>query len=66
MSRGRWLVAMLTSRRFVFATPDAKRTGKPIENGTVFRLHSEPKKEWLEWSPAIDLPSKVEPGHWGR
>lgn len=52
----------LVSGGIAFATPNARGAGKPVENGAVFRMHSEPKKEWLEWSPAIELPAKVELG----
>jgi paraquat-inducible protein B len=53
----------LVSGGIAFATPDTKRAGKSVENGAVFRLQNEPKKEWLEWSPAIDLPAKTAPTH---
>jgi paraquat-inducible protein B len=36
-----------------FATPPGTGRVKP---GTVFFLHSEPKKEWLAWSPKIPIP----------
>ncbi|HET7669662.1 MAG TPA: MlaD family protein [Burkholderiales bacterium] len=36
-----------------FATPPGTARAKP---GTVFFLHSEPKKEWLAWSPKIPIP----------
>lgn len=36
-----------------FATPDTKT--KPAADGTVFPLHKEPKREWLQWAPAIQL-----------
>lgn len=38
-----------------FATPDDPKD-KPVEDGTVFPLLDEPKKEWLDWSPNIPLP----------
>jgi paraquat-inducible protein B len=36
-----------------FATPPGTPRAKP---GTVFFLHSEPKKEWLAWAPKIPIP----------
>jgi len=36
-----------------FATPPGTPRAK---QGTVFFLHSEPKKEWLAWSPKIAIP----------
>ena len=36
-----------------FATPPGTARAK---QGTVFFLHSEPKKEWLAWAPKIPLP----------
>jgi paraquat-inducible protein B len=43
----------LVSGGIAFATPEPP--GKPVADGTVFRLHTEPRKEWNEWSPAIEL-----------
>lgn len=37
-----------------FATPDGPKE-KPVEDGTVFALLDEPKKDWLDWSPNIEL-----------
>lgn len=36
-----------------FATPDV--TADPAQNGAQFPLYSEPKKEWLDWSPKIAI-----------
>ena len=37
-----------------FATPlDPK--GEPAQNGTEFFLHDESKKDWLSWSPQIEI-----------
>lgn len=38
-----------------FASPPGTARAKP---GTVFFLHSEPKKEWLAWSPKIPIPAE--------
>lgn len=38
-----------------FATPDDPKAG-PATDRTPFRLHDEPKKEWLEWAPLIPIP----------
>lgn len=27
-----------------------------VQDGAKFRLHDDPKKEWLEWNPEIPLP----------
>lgn len=37
-----------------FATPEEAK-GEPVKDGALFRLYEEPKKEWLEWSPAISI-----------
>jgi paraquat-inducible protein B len=37
-----------------FATPEDD--SKPVRNGTAFPLYSEGKKEWLDWSPKINIP----------
>ena len=46
----------LVSGGVSFATPDGGKDNEPARDGTVFRLYEEPKKEWLEWSPAIEIP----------
>lgn len=38
-----------------FSTPE-DTDGRPARGGEVFRLHDEPKKEWLEWNPKIAIP----------
>jgi len=38
-----------------FATPDDPNDA-PVREGAEFALHEEPKKEWLEWNPAITIP----------
>lgn len=40
-----------------FATPDDPKGGVS-QDGTVFVLHEEPKKEWLEWNPSISVPAE--------
>jgi paraquat-inducible protein B len=40
-----------------FSTPE-DTDGRPAKDGAVFRLHDEPKKEWLEWDPKISIPLK--------
>jgi paraquat-inducible protein B len=39
-----------------FVTPTDP--GESVTNGAVFSLYDEPKKEWLEWSPKIEIPPK--------
>jgi paraquat-inducible protein B len=38
-----------------FATPD-EADAKPARNGMAFPLYPEAKKEWLDWSPKINIP----------
>jgi paraquat-inducible protein B len=38
-----------------FATPDGPKAGEAAQDGAIFALYDEPKKEWLEWAPAIAL-----------
>ena len=38
-----------------FATKDARE--EPARDGMIFHLEDEPKKEWLEWTPQIVIPS---------
>ena len=38
-----------------FATPDEGERLPEVAAGTVFKLSSKPDKEWLQWSPAIQL-----------
>lgn len=45
----------LVSGGLSFATPDAAKASEPAADGAIFPLYDEPKKEWLEWSPAIPL-----------
>jgi len=46
----------LVSGGIAFASPDD--TGSPpAREGTLFLLHDKPQKEWLEWSPKIQLGS---------
>ena len=40
-----------------FATPEEKM-GEAAGDGAEFPLFDEPKKEWLEWSPKIALPTE--------
>lgn len=41
-----------------FATPEVGKGSEPVKDGSIFALYDEPKKEWLEWSPAIPLSKK--------
>jgi paraquat-inducible protein B len=45
----------LVSGGINFATPDEAKGGEPVKDGTLFRLYDEPKKEWLDWAPAISI-----------
>ncbi|HEY6199433.1 MAG TPA: MlaD family protein, partial [Candidatus Binatia bacterium] len=38
-----------------FATPDDSEA-KPARNGMAFPLYSEARKEWIDWSPKINIP----------
>ncbi len=38
-----------------FATPEDPES-KPVRSGMAFPLYGEAKKEWLEWSPKINIP----------
>lgn len=49
-------IRSLISGGIAFATPD-KKIGASASPGTEFDLHDEPKKDWLEWSPAIEIPT---------
>lgn len=40
-----------------FATPDDPES-KQARNGMAFPLYSEAKKEWLDWSPKINIPAE--------
>jgi len=46
----------LASGGIEFATPDGKAMGQRVKPGHVFELNDAPRKEWLQWSPAIPLP----------
>ena len=37
-----------------FATPND--SARPVQNGQVFPLHAEGRREWLNWAPRIQLP----------
>jgi hypothetical protein len=45
----------IVSGRINFATPDEAKGGEPVNDGTLFRLSDEPKKEWLGRAPAISI-----------
>lgn len=47
----------LVSGGLSFATPEPGKDGQPAKDGAIFPLYDEPKKEWLEWAPAISLPT---------
>lgn len=38
-----------------FATPN-NPSARPVKDGTVFALHRDAKKEWLQWAPRIAIP----------
>lgn len=40
-----------------FATPDNEGMGAAAGEGSRFNLHDEPKEEWLQWRPRLDLES---------
>lgn len=41
-----------------FATPDAPALAPLAADGTVFKLSTEPDKDWLKWEPKIPLRSR--------
>jgi paraquat-inducible protein B len=45
----------LVSGGLSFATPETAKSGEPATDGAIFPLYDEPKKEWLEWFPAIPI-----------
>ena len=48
-------VKSLVSGGLSFATPETARDDEPAKDGAIYRLYDEPKKEWLEWAPAIPI-----------
>lgn len=51
------LRALLTGG-VAFATPE-ETTVTPAQDGAVYTLNDEPKKDWLGWSPKIPLPPQT-------
>jgi paraquat-inducible protein B len=51
----------LMAGAIAFATPT--KPGDAVQNGQRFSLATEPKSEWLEWSPAIELTPDPSGGH---
>jgi len=49
-------LAALVSGAVAFATPE--KPGARAAAGSIFKLHDEPKKEWLSWRPHIWLGKK--------
>jgi len=49
----------LVAGGIAFATP--LRPAAPAKDGTVFPLHGNPRKEWLQWAPHIALPGEDRP-----
>jgi len=49
-------LAALVSGAVAFATPE--KPGSRAAAGSIFKLHDEPKKEWLSWRPHIWLGKK--------
>lgn len=45
----------------VFATPEKAAGSEPAPENTVFQLHTEPDKDWLDWRPVIPLESADAP-----
>jgi len=43
-----------------FATPDSP-AAPPAKDGTVFPLHRDPRKEWLQWAPRIAIAPESDP-----
>jgi paraquat-inducible protein B len=48
-------VRALLAGGVAFATPDDTKAPR-ARNGMAFPLYEEPKKEWLEWTPKINIP----------
>jgi len=51
-------LAALVSGAVAFATPE--KPGARAAAGSIFKLHDEPKKEWLKWRPHIWLGKESE------
>jgi paraquat-inducible protein B len=51
-------LAALVSGAVAFATPE--KPGARAAGGSIFKLHDEPKKEWLKWRPHIWLGKESE------
>ncbi len=48
-------ISSLLSGGIAFASPEDKM-GNQAQNGAIFVLNDEPKKEWQAWSPQIAIP----------
>ena len=40
-----------------FATPE-RGGNQPARDGMIFQLHDEADKNWLKWSPSVQLPAE--------
>ena len=43
-----------------FATPD-RNGNRPAHDGMIFPLYNEPDKNWLKWSPSVQIPPENSP-----
>lgn len=48
----------LVSGGVSFATPEPGKETAHVQDGAIFPLYDDPKKEWLEWTPSIPLPQR--------
>jgi len=48
-------LASVLAGGIAFGTPDNRRMGAEVKDGTVFELHDAPQKKWLKWKPKILL-----------
>lgn len=55
-------LASLLVGGIAFATPDNDQMGATVAPNTIFTLHNEPDKSWLEWKPSIQLKFQDAPG----
>ncbi len=54
-------LAALLAGGIAFATPDNDQMGSTVSAGSLFTLHNELDKSWLDWKPAIPLDFKNGP-----
>ncbi len=53
-------VESILSGGIAFATPDNDEMGKVLPAGSYYILHDEPKPQWLNWNPIIQLAKETQ------